>query len=109
MIFNTTEGKAFRSISQSVAVEANKRYVFGTFYRSELKTGTTVKWEIIDAADGKTLAATEPIAENADWTSLKTEFVTPDGTEAVTLRLVRSPLIRRFVRFRENYGLTILV
>ncbi len=89
LIFNTSEGKAFRSIMQSVAVEANKRYVFETFYRSELKTGTTVKWEIVNTSDGKVLAATEPIAENADWMSLKTEFVAPAETEAVTIRLVR--------------------
>lgn len=89
LIFNNSDGKAFRSISQSVAVEANKKYVFETFYKSELKTATTVKWEIIDAADGKVLTSTEAIAANADWTSLKTEFVAPETTEAITIRLVR--------------------
>jgi tetratricopeptide (TPR) repeat protein len=91
LIFNTSEGKAFRAITQSVAVEANKRYVFETFYKSELKTALTVKWEIIDVADGKILAATEPIAENTDWTALKTEFTAPEAAEAVTIRLVRVP------------------
>lgn len=91
LIFNNTDGKAFRHISQSVAVDANRRYVFETFYKSELKTATTVKWEIVDAADGKILAATEPIAANADWTHLKTEFVAPETTEAVIVRLVRVP------------------
>ena len=57
--------------------------------KSELKTGTTVKWEIVDATDDKVLATTESLADNADWTSLKTEFVVPDVTEAVTIRLVR--------------------
>ena len=57
-----TRSEAARAITQSVAVEANKKYVFETFYKSELKTTTTVKWEIVDAADGKVLAATEPIA-----------------------------------------------
>jgi tetratricopeptide (TPR) repeat protein len=91
LIFNNTDGKAFRNISQSVAVEPNRNYVFETFYKSELKTTTTVKWEVVDAADGKLIAATEPLAANADWTSLKTEFVVPEGTEAVTVRLVRLP------------------
>ncbi len=89
LIFNTSEGKSFRSIMQSVAVEANKKYVFETFYRSELKTGTSVKWEIVDVTDGKVLASTDAIVENLDWTSLKIEFVAPDGAEAVTIRLVR--------------------
>jgi hypothetical protein len=74
-----------------VAVEANKKYVFETFYKSELKTLTTVKWEIADAADGKVLALTEAIAAEADWTSLKAEFTAPDATEAVIIRLVRIP------------------
>jgi tetratricopeptide (TPR) repeat protein len=90
MIINNKDGKAFRSISQSVAVEAGKKYVFETFYKSELKTSATFKWEIVDAANNdKVLATTEALAASADWTSLKTEFVVPEGTEAVTIRLAR--------------------
>jgi tetratricopeptide (TPR) repeat protein len=90
MVINNADGKAFRSISQTVAVEANKKYVFETFYKSELKTTATFKWEIVDAADAeKVLAATDAIAQNADWTSLKAEFVVPETTEAVIIRLKR--------------------
>jgi tetratricopeptide (TPR) repeat protein len=89
LIFNTSDGRAFRNVSQSVAVESNRKYVFEIFYKSELKTSATVKWEIVDAADGKVLASTEAIAANADWTSLKTEFTALETTEAVTIRLVR--------------------
>jgi tetratricopeptide (TPR) repeat protein len=92
IVFNNKDGKAFRSISQAVAVEANKKYVFETFYKSELKTSTTFKWEIVDAANNdKILASTEAIAAEADWTSLKTEFVVPEATEAVMIRLARVP------------------
>jgi tetratricopeptide (TPR) repeat protein len=91
IIFNNKDGKAFRTVSQSVAVEANKKYVFETFYKSELKTSTTVKWEITDAADGKVLASTDAIAPEADWTGLKAEFTASETTEAVTIRLVRVP------------------
>jgi hypothetical protein len=88
IVFNNKDGKAFRSISQSVAVEANKKYVFETFYKSDLKTNATFKWEIVDAADtSKILASTEAVAPSADWTRLKTEFVAPDASEAVTIRL----------------------
>ncbi|MEP6903734.1 MAG: tetratricopeptide repeat protein [Actinomycetota bacterium] len=96
LIFNDSDGKSFRNVSQTIAVEANKKYVFETFYKSELKTATTVKWEIVDAADGKVLASTEAIAANADWASLKTEFAVPETTEAVTIRLVRVSCITTF-------------
>ena len=92
MVLNNKDGKAFRNISQTVAVEANKRYVFETFYKSDLKAENTFKWEIADAADNnKILASTESTAPVADWTKLKTEFVVPEGTEAVTIRLGRVP------------------
>lgn len=91
LIFNSTDGKAFRPITQLVAVEPGKKYVFQTFYKSELKTSGTVKWEILDAADSKILASTEPVAATADWTGLKAEFVAPQMTDAVILRLVRVP------------------
>lgn len=90
MVFNNKDGKAFRNLSQTVAVESNRKYVFEIFYKSDLKTAATVKWEIADAADGKVIASTEAVAANADWTSLKTEFIALDATEAVTIRLVRA-------------------
>jgi tetratricopeptide (TPR) repeat protein len=92
IVFNNRDGRAFRNISQTVAVEANKKYVFETFYKSDLKTVATVKWEIADAADTtKILASTEAVAPGTDWTSLKTEFTAPEGTEAVVIRLVPVP------------------
>ncbi len=92
IVLSNTDGKAFRSVSQIVAVEANKKYVFETFYKSELKTTATFKWEIVDAANNDNiLASTEAIAPNADWTSLKAEFVVPETTEAVLIRLKRVP------------------
>ena len=89
IIFNSSDGKDFRNISQTVAVEPAKSYQFLTFYKSDLKTPATLKWEIVDASDGKVLAATESISNNSDWTNLTAEFTTPAATEAVTLRLAR--------------------
>jgi hypothetical protein len=92
VVSNNRDGKAFRNISQTVAVEANKSYVFETFYKSDLKTNATFRWEIVDAADtSKILASTEAVAPVADWTSLKTEFVAPADSEAVVIRLARVP------------------
>jgi tetratricopeptide (TPR) repeat protein len=89
LIFDNVDGKAFRNISQTIAVESNKRYVFETFYKTELKTSATLRWEIVDASDGKLITATEAIAANTDWANLKAEFFVPETTEAVTVRLVR--------------------
>ncbi|HEY0428205.1 MAG TPA: tetratricopeptide repeat protein [Pyrinomonadaceae bacterium] len=89
IIFNSPEGRDFRAISQTIAVEAGKKYEFETFYKSELKTQATLKWEIADASDGKILAATGAISSSADWTSLKTEFVVPENSEGVVIRLAR--------------------
>lgn len=92
IVLNNRDGKAFRNISQTVAVEANKKYVFETFYKSDLKTNATFKWEIVDTADtSRILASTETVAPNADWTSLRTEFVVPAESEGVIIRLARMP------------------
>jgi tetratricopeptide (TPR) repeat protein len=88
VIFNSPDGKDFRAVSQIVAVDAGKHYEFEAFYRSELKTSATLKWEIADA-DGKIIAATGAISNDADWTRLWAEFVAPENTEAVIIRLAR--------------------
>jgi Tfp pilus assembly protein PilF len=88
IIFNSPDGKDFRAISQTVAVEAGKTYRFETFYKSELKTSAALNWEIVDATDDKVLATTGTTSMNTDWTALKAEFTTAN-TEAVTVRLSR--------------------
>lgn len=91
IIFNSDNGKDFRQISQVIAVESAKNYVFEGFYKSSLKTVSTLRWEIIDTADGKVLAAVNPVAANAGWTNFTVPFASSENTEAVTLRLVREP------------------
>lgn len=89
-IFNSATGREFRPVLQSIAVEPGKKYAFQVFYKSDLKTTATMRWEIADLADGKILAQTPPIsAAAADWTNLQTEFVVPANTEAVVVRLAR--------------------
>ena len=89
IIFNSSDGKNFRQVSQIIAVEAVRKYGFSLSYKSELKTSGTLHWEIVDDSNGEVLAITNPISPNADWTNLKTEFVTAANTQAVTVRLVR--------------------
>ncbi len=89
IVFNSTDGKDFRQISQTVAVESGKKYQFQTFYRSDLKANSTVKWEIADAGDNKILATTAAISATGDWLKLSADFTTLAATEAVVVRLAR--------------------
>ncbi len=89
LIFNSTDGKDFRSISQTVALEPGKDHELTLFYRSDLKTGASFKWEVVDAADGKAIAMSEPIAVKADWSPLTVKFRTGPETDGVILRLTR--------------------
>lgn len=89
IIFNSYDGKDFRAVSQTVAVESGRQYALDFFYKSDLKTAATLRWEIADAADGKVIAAANPIAAKANWTNLRTVFSTAATTEAVTIRLAR--------------------
>ncbi|MCY7375913.1 MAG: hypothetical protein LH472_08055 [Pyrinomonadaceae bacterium] len=88
-IFNSSDGKDFRQVSQTVVVESPKKYALEFFYKAELKTSATLRWEIADAADGKILASSNPILNSTDWTNAGAEFTTAAATEAVIVRLVR--------------------
>ncbi len=90
IIFNSSDGKDFRAVSQVIVVEPGKQYEFEMFYKSQLKTPATLKWEIVDAADGKILASTDSVAEAANWTRLTAAFTVPDDVEAVSVRLARA-------------------
>ena len=90
LIFNSDDGKDFRTISQTVVVEPGKTYQFELFYKSDLKTAATFKWEVAGFTDGKILS-TEPVAGNTDWTSQRLKFTVPAGTEAIAIRLARVP------------------
>ena len=89
IVFNSPSGQDFRVISNTVAVESGKNYGFEAFYKSNLKASATLHWEIVGTLDGKVLATTEAVADNADWTGLTANFTVPDNTEAITIRLAR--------------------
>lgn len=89
LIFNSTDGKIFRPVSQTVTVAPEKSYRLSVFLKAELKTSAGLKWEIADAADGKILGSTAAIAGNADWTNAAINFTTARTTEAVIIRLTR--------------------
>lgn len=87
LLFNSDNGKELRTIQQTVVVESGRNYKLEGFYRSELKTLGTLKWEIADASDGKILATTNDVSASADWSPLSAEFTVPAATQAITIRL----------------------
>jgi len=89
IIFNTAESKYFRPVSQIVAVDPGGQYELELFYRSDLKTLISLKWEIADAADGKVLAATEPMVVSPEWSAVRVRFSVPETTDGVIIRLAR--------------------
>lgn len=89
IVFNSTTGKEFRGLTQTVAVVSGKNYKFEAFYKSALRATATLRWEILDAADGKVLATTDKTSAESDWKILQTQFSVPAATQAVTVRLAR--------------------
>jgi len=88
--FKKTNTKDFRSVSQTIAVEGGNDYEFGVFYKSELETSASLKWEIVDTVANKVIASTESISNNADWEKLTTNFTVPEDTEGIQIRLTKT-------------------
>ena len=88
-IFNTTDSKDFRPVSQTVAVEPGRTYELEIFYRADMKSEAQFKWEVADASSGKVLAQTEAGANRSDWAPLRAKFTVPSSTDGIIVRLVR--------------------
>lgn len=88
-IFNSDDGKEFRSLSQIVAVQPGQKYELQFGYKSNIKTNSTVKFEILNAYDGTVITSTEPIKTVSDWIMQKISFQVPQNTQGITIRLIR--------------------
>ncbi len=91
LVFNSNTGSELRSISQVIAVEPGGTYEFEIYFKSDLRTRGTFKWEVADAGDGKLIASTGPIPANAEWTRIGVRFSVPASTDGIVVRLVRDP------------------
>lgn len=90
MVFGSADPDAFRSISQTVAVDPGRTYLFEAFYRSDVRSRASTRWEIVDAADGKVLGTTESVVAVQDWTRLTASFSVPTTSDGVIIRLAKS-------------------
>lgn len=89
VVFNSPDGKDFRTVSQLIAVEPNAFYELEIFYRADLKTPALLKWEIVNAGDGARLGVTEAMASHTEWSPLQLRFKTLPTGDGIVLRLIR--------------------
>ncbi len=89
LIGNPPGTKSIKTIAQTIAVEPGKNYEFEIYFRSDLKTNGSVKWEIVNAADGKRLAVTDALIASAEWTALRASFNAPIDTDGIEIRLIK--------------------
>ncbi|MEP7149552.1 MAG: tetratricopeptide repeat protein [Acidobacteriota bacterium] len=89
IIFNSGDGKDFRTVSQLIAVEPNSAYEIEIFYRADLKTSAAFKWEIADAADGRRIAVSDAVKNSPEWSPLNLQFRSLSTSDGIVLRLIR--------------------
>lgn len=87
--FDSFESKAFRSIFQTVAVVPGATYEFEGFYRADIKSKATFKWEVIDPTNSVRIAVSDDLALAGDWTTLRVKFTVPETTDGVLIRFIR--------------------
>ena len=88
--FRATKKTEFRPISQTVVLDGGRNYRFEIFYKSDLDTSSTVKWEIFDTQSRKVIASTEALDQKTDWKSMSVNFDLPEDSEAVIVRWARA-------------------
>ena len=88
--FNSTQASDFRSVGQLTSVDPGGVYEFEFYYRSDLKTTSTVRWEIVSPIDSTVIAVSEPVAPSSDWSAVKTKFTMPASLDGIVVRLVRN-------------------
>ncbi len=89
LTFDSFDSKAFRSIFQTVAVVPGATYEFEGFYRADVKSKATFKWEIVDPTNSARIAVSDDLALAGDWTTLRVNFTVPEATDGVVIRFIR--------------------
>jgi hypothetical protein len=89
MLFNSFETAGFRAVSQTVAVDPGAKYRFRVFYRSDVRSSATLKWEIANAGTNAPIASAPPLVPASDWTSVEATFEAPPDVDGVIVRFVR--------------------
>lgn len=88
VVFNSPDGKMERTLSQTIAAEPGASYSLRLFYRSGIKTGPGIKWQVISAADNSLIAETSPMEFSDDWRQTDVTFTLPESDDGIIIRLV---------------------
>ncbi|MCU1288847.1 MAG: hypothetical protein JWN60_1076 [Acidobacteria bacterium] len=93
VLFTGYSGDALvNHISQSVAVEPNKKYRLSFWLKTEnLKSAGTPTFEIINANDDKLINTSKPFPTGSnDWQEITLDFTTPQNSEGLFIRAARA-------------------
>ncbi len=88
VVFNSPDGKMQRTLSQTIAAEPGTAYNFRFFYRSGIKSGPAIKWQVINAADNAPLAETLPLDLSDEWRQIDLPFTVPATGDGIIIRVV---------------------
>ena len=93
LIFEANGTVPLREITQLIVVPSSKSFRLTYAVRSQdIKGQSTVRVEVLRAADNSVLARSEPIsAGSSDWRVETLEFTTPPQTDGVLLRIAPVP------------------
>ena len=93
ILFQVRSQKEPISVSQLVTVAKDTTYDFECFVRTaKLQSGGPPVVQIVDGRNGAVLAASDAApGGNNDWTRIALNFKTGSSTEAVSIRIVRTP------------------
>lgn len=89
VVFNSFDTSAFRTISQTVVITPGAPYELEGYYRSDVKTASSLRWEIADASTGGTVAKSDPLIQTPEWTQFTIRFTAPVSSDAVIVRFNR--------------------
>ncbi len=88
--FKTTKKADFRVISQTVAIENGSNHTFEGYFKTDLDSPSTVKWEVVDMQSNTVIASSETFNQKTDWKKFSVDFKVPEDSEGVSIRLVRT-------------------
>lgn len=89
-IFNSDDGRDYRTVYQTIAVKSGTKYKLQFFYKSDLKTKSTIKCDITNALDGSSVAESKSVKANSNWTIETVDFTVPDNTQGIVIKINRA-------------------
>ena len=74
---------------EGVVVVPGAAYELKGYYKSDVKTASSLRWEVADASTTGTIARTEPLPNAATWTEFSIAFTAPASGDGVIIRFNR--------------------